>query len=114
MGSVPEQSSTRFGRLALGHPFYPLAAIAGKDPFDVEVIPSLTEAMARRSSFDIEQLDLMNLRVDAAKGVIVDEPAALMQARELMKIDPVRAMHMALAAAAIVAADLHDRITESA
>ena len=101
-------------RLATGRPYHPTARMRGSDPFGDSVIPSLTRAMARRSSFDLEQHELLNLVTDAVQPTIIDEPAWLIRARALQATEPVRAMHMALAAAAVLAADLRDRIMESA
>lgn len=111
--SIPSLTPMLNTGLAVGQPYNTLAALTGSDPFDVVVIDNLTKAMARRSSFDVEQLDLLNLINDEIQGVVCDEPAALVRAQSLLAVDPRRAMQMALASAAVLAAELHDRLTEN-
>jgi hypothetical protein len=90
----------------VGKPFHPLAYVTGGDPFAAEVRPAITHAMARRSSFDADQLELLNLTTDTLQPPVTDESAWLIRARERLGRDPEGALRAALAAAAVIAADL--------
>jgi hypothetical protein len=109
--AVLELLPCRFGP---GRPFHPVAHVFGEDPFAVEVIPELDEAMARRSSYDTDQLELLNVLADALQPGTFDEPAWLARARALLDEHPVRAYHVALAAAVALAGELHGHLQEPA
>jgi len=98
----------------VGQPFHPAAIALGTDPFAIEVLPSLDEAMARRSSHDIDRLEVMNVVVDGLQGVVCDWPPQLARARGLIEHDPRAAFHLALSVAAMRAHDLRTHILEPA
>lgn len=100
--------------LSIGHPFHPAARATGADPFDVTVLPSLDRAMARRSSHDIDRLEVMNALVDRLQGPVVELPATLARAQALMPHQPVESFYLALSTAATLAEDLRRNILEPA
>jgi len=109
--AVLELLPCRFGA---GAPFHPVAHVFGQDPFAVDVLPELDEAMARRSSYDTDQLELLNVLTDALQPGTFDEPAWLARARALLDGEPARAYHVALAAAVALAGELHGHLEEPA
>ena len=100
--------------LASGQPFHPAAQGLGLDPFQVEVFPSLDKAMARRSSHDIDRLEVMNVVVDRLQGTIMEAPPQIVRAHALLERDPKAAFYLALSAAASLANDLRRNILEPA
>ncbi|MFM1745607.1 MAG: hypothetical protein RLZZ630_1544 [Bacteroidota bacterium] len=96
-----------------GKPFNPAALVSGQDPAPGEVLMELTQAMAKRSSFDLDQFELLNIVNDRLQGTVHDEPATLIRAWRLLPENPELALHIALGAAAILASELHQRITSS-
>lgn len=93
-------------------PFHPMAHIYGNDPFDVDVYPELSAAMARRSSFDLDQMELLNIVNDTLQPWIFDEPAWLLRARALLDKRPHEALKVAIAAAVVLAGELHGHLQE--
>ncbi|MEN9796634.1 MAG: hypothetical protein RL653_330 [Pseudomonadota bacterium] len=108
---LAEVMPCRFGE---GRPFHPVAHVFDQDPFDVNVLPALDEAMARRSSYDLDQLEALNVVTDRLQPTVWDEPAWLLRARALLGHDPQRALQMALAAAVALAGELHGHLQEPA
>ena len=112
----------RFPRLAgldqtsfeQGRPFHPGALAFGKDPFDITVLPTLDHAMARRSSHDIDRLEVLNVVVDRIQGPAVDLPPPLANALTLLGDDPELAFALALGVAATLASDLRHSVLEPA
>lgn len=100
--------------LAPGQPFHPAAVGLGLDPFDVDVLPSLDKAMARRSSHDIDRLEVMNVVVDRLQGTIMEAPPQVVRAQAMLDHDPKAAFYLALSAAATLANDLRRNILEPA
>lgn len=97
-----------------GRPFNPAATAMGTDLFDVHVIDSLDRAMARRSSHDIDRLEVMNLVVDGLQGPVYEVPSQLLRARQLLANDPQAAFFNAMGVASSLATGLRDRILEPA
>ena len=95
-------------------PFHPMAHVYGNDPFDVDVHPELSAAMARRSSFDLDQMELLNIVNDTIQPWIFDEPAWLLRARALLDKRPHEALKVAIAAAVVLAGELHGHLQEPA
>jgi len=98
----------------VGRPFHPWAYVSGGEPFEVQVLPELDAAMARRSSFDLDQLELLNVVTDALQPGCWDVPAWVTRARALCESEPRRAFQVALAAAVALAGDLHGHLEEPA
>jgi hypothetical protein len=94
-------------------PFHPLASVSGTDPFADPVFLSITPAMARRSSFDADQLELLNLVTDTLQPPVTQESAWMRRAHERSAQDPVDGLRMALAAAMTIAAELRDHYRET-
>lgn len=110
----PEVAGLHEEVLDSGKPFHPAARALGEDPFDVTVIPTLDQAMARRSSHDIDRLEVMNLVVDSLQGPVVEWPSQLVRARSMIDYDPRAAFALALSVAAMMANDLRRNILEPA
>ncbi len=110
----PEVAGLDAEMLNAGHPFHPAARASGEDPFAIEVLPSLDHAMARRSSHDIDRLEVMNVVVDRLQGPVFDLPPQLIKARDLLQDDPGAAFALALSVAATMASDLRGYILEPA
>lgn len=110
----PEVKGIHKEILAPGKPFHPAARAMGIDPFDVQVLPSLDKAMARRSSHDIDRLEVMNVLVDSLQGPLMDVPAQLLKAREMVLSDPQAAFYLALSTTTTLANDLRRNILEPA
>jgi hypothetical protein len=110
----PEVAGLDAEMLNAGHPFHPAARASGEDPFAIEVLPSLDHAMARRSSHDIDRLEVMNVVVDRLQGPVFDLPPQLIKARALLQDDPGAAFALALSVAATMASDLRGYILEPA
>jgi hypothetical protein len=70
--------------------------------------------MARRSSHDIDRLEVMNVVVDGLQGAVYDLPPQLARARALLDVDPRAAFPQALSVAAMMANDLRTHILEPA
>ncbi len=100
--------------LDTGKPFHPAARAMGADPFAVEILPTLDKAMARRSSHDIDRLEVMNLVVDGLQGPVIELPSQLARARLLIDHDPHASLALALSVAATMANDLRRNILEPA
>lgn len=96
-----------------GHPFNPAAVAAGADLAPSSIYPDLKEAMNRRSNFDLDQFELLNIVNDRLQGTVHDEPSTLIRANRILPVNPELALHTALGAAAIVASELHHRIINS-
>ncbi len=101
-------------QLEVGAPFHPIATVTGLDPFAVEVVEHINDSMARRSSHDVDTLEVMNLLLDRLQGLIVEEPRPLARARALADVAPVEAFGAALGASSLLAHDLFERIQEPA
>jgi hypothetical protein len=101
-------------QLEVGAPFHPIATVTGLDPFAVEVVEHINDSMARRSSHDVDTLEVMNLLLDRLQGLIVEEPRPLARARALADVAPVQAFAAALGASSLLAHDLFERIQEPA
>lgn len=99
--------------LGKGRPFNPAALASGRHQPPLPIFYELTEAMARRSTFDLDQFELLNIVNDRLQGTVHDEPANLIRARKLLPENPVLALHTALGAAAVLASELHQRITST-
>lgn len=98
-------------RLDLGSPFHPLALTEGRDPFDEVIVHSISESMRKRSSFDVDQLELLNLVNDKLQQVqFHQESPWLTRIQSCLQHDPREAMQMALATAAVLASELHKNI----
>jgi len=110
----PEAKGLDQKRLDAGNPFHPAAEALGEDPFAIEVLPSLDKAMARRSSHDIDRLEVMNALVDRLQGPVVELPSQLIRAKQLVNEDPAAAYYLALSVAATMANDLRTNILEPA
>jgi len=97
--------------LGVGHPYNPLALCEGRDPFDEVVIPSLSDSMRKRSSFDLDQFELLNLVNDKLqKTQLHEETPWLTRIQSCLQQDPQGAMQMSLAAAGVLASELHQHI----
>jgi hypothetical protein len=105
--SRPDLPPLRPCRFAEGRPFFPLAPVCGLDPWSVSVLPDLDAAMARRSTFDLDQLELLNLVNDRVQGPVHRELPQIRRARALLDADPPGALLAALGAASTLASTLH-------
>jgi hypothetical protein len=106
----PEMHTLRPFRFGTGEPFFPIASVLACEPFAVSVVPDLDEAMARRSSYDLDQLELLNLVNDRLQGPLPDENSAIEQALRLVQHEPDAALQTALGAAASLASVLHSHL----
>ena len=97
-------------RFGTGQPFFPIAPVIGCDPFSLPVVPDLDHAMARRSSYDLDQLELLNLTNDQLQHPPLPENSSIEHALRLVQHDPDAAFLIALGAAASLASVLHSHL----
>jgi hypothetical protein len=97
-------------RFSSGAPFFPTGLMTGTDPFALRVTPSLDQAMARRSSFDLDHHELLNLVNDRLQGPPVCENPSIARALRIVEHDPEAAFLIALGAATSLASVLHSHL----
>lgn len=106
----PKLHTLRPLRFGTGAPFFPIAPVLECDPFRVHVVPDLNHAMARRSSYDLDQLELLNLVNDQLQGPPLPENPSIEHALRLVQHEPDAALQIALGAAASLASLLHSHL----
>ena len=66
--AFPQMSALKRAYLREGHPFSPIAAFNGIDPFDIHVVPHLQGPMSKKSRFEPVHFEALNTRLDRLQG----------------------------------------------
>ena len=100
--------------LDIGSPIHPAALLMGRDPYDIIVIPSLNHAMAKRSSHNVDRLEVMNVVLDRIQGFTNNIPDQVKRSLALIETSPELAFHFSLGYASALAEELRSLILEPA